>query len=891
MEARDHAAPTLEHDRELFDRMALSAELSARAMAQPRDEMGRFTKASGDSAENLDRFNSGLRHLRVNLHGANVDLSRFRGGLSAVNDQFGAMNAKAGQASGALRLFSLITTGLAAGSGPLAGLMALGIPAVFGGIGLAAHMMGNSIAQAQAQGRQLTTMQRAALPVVQMLNKAYGQLNPVLHQSGIYLLGVVKSLGPSIQQAVTALGPMITVLAHGLGGFLQGFIRPLAQAMHSMMPVVQAFANGFAGFGAALGKMLSQINFQAAAQGLSLLFKGINAILPAFTQLLNALMPIGNLILSVAVPAMSQLLHALMPVAMVLLHTLGPAFVQLVTTVAGAFIPVLQQLAPYIAPVAHWIAVLVQTFGQMLAAMAPLLPPLMQVLAAFSQLDAPIEAIASLFVTLANALKPIIALFAQIIGYVTGWLDQAFTEFANAVQPLIPLIGQVVQLFGGLFLSALQAILPALLPLIPPLMQLAQVLFSTLAKVLVELSPVITQIAKIVTTFLVQGLIELMRVIQPLLPVLGRVALMLGRMLLQALRAILPALLPLIPPLGQLASAVLQLLLQVLTALQPLWGQLIKAFVQLLPALIQLVPPLTQLIIALTPLIVLVAKLAADIAGPLLGALAHTIVLLVKLAALIIGGVAKAITWLVRNVPRIPEVFVKAWHAVTRAVGDALSTIDRALTSWGRDIVNFFRGAGSWLVNAGRDILGGMVHGFSDAWHTVTKWLRHIGDTITGWFGSAGTWLYNVGIDLIGGLWQGITSTLTWLWNKLKDFAGSVVHHIMHFFHIGSPSKLMADLVGLPLVQGIAKGIGDNKHLVHQAMQALQPALTSTLNVGGGLVAPRPASPAAGGIHIDLRGAQVMSDRDVDQLVNKIGRAVSTRILPQAGVFATGGPL
>jgi hypothetical protein len=37
-------------------------------------------------------------------------------------------------------------------------------------------------------------------------------------------------------------------------------------------------------------------------------------------------------------------------------------------------------------------------------------------------------------------------------------------------------------------------------------------------------------------------------------------------------------------------------------------------------------------------------------------------------------------------------------------------------------------------------------------------------------------------------------------------------------------------------------------------------------------------------ITLGLRGTQVMNERDVDNLVGKIGRAVSTRILPAGGV-------
>lgn len=758
--------------------MAASAELSARAMAQPRDELGRFASATKDGSDDVSRFGSALDKVRGKLRGTSVDLDGFRSGLKKANDQ-------GGELAGKIRLIALAATAL---SGPMLGFLALGVPAMFAGIGLAAHAMGNSIAQAQAQGQQLTTMQRAALPVVQMLNKAYGQLNPVLHSTGIQLLGVIKGLGPSIQQAVSALAPMIQVMGAGLGQFLKNLIPPLAAALHSALPVVQALASGLAFLGGALGHAFAAIDFKAAAQGLSQLFTLIGGLLPILVQLLNALAPIGNMVLSVLVPAV----------------------LQLVSTVASALQPVLAGLAPVMKPIAETVAALAQTFGILIQAVAPLIAPILSIFGAFNQLDTPLESIAGLFAQLITALKPVIGLIAQIANFVAGFLNKAISEWVQVARPLIPIIGQIAMLLGNMFFTALKQILPALLPLIPPL--------------------------------------------------------------------------------GQLASAILQMLLQVLIALQPVWTQLIAAFLKILPAVIALVPPLTQLVIALTPLIVLVAKLAADLAGPLLGSLANVIVFFAKLAAGIIGGVAKAITWLVTNVPKIPQVFSKAWDAVKKAVGDALSAIDSTFTRWGRDILTFFTGAGSWLLNIGKDIVGGLARGIGDAITSVWNFFRNLGTYIWQQVGNGGDFLYQVGKNIITGLWNGIADGASWLWGQIKNIGHDIVNVFKSALSIFSPSRVMADEIGAMIPAGIAKGILDNAHLISNAAKQTAKVTVGADWTGNGLTVPRPIA-GGGGINIDLRGSQVMSDRDMDQLVNKIGRAVSTRILPQAGVFATGGSL
>jgi hypothetical protein len=54
---------------------------------------------------------------------------------------------------------------------------------------------------------------------------------------------------------------------------------------------------------------------------------------------------------------------------------------------------------------------------------------------------------------------------------------------------------------------------------------------------------------------------------------------------------------------------------------------------------------------------------------------------------------------------------------------------------------------------------------------------------------------------------------------------------------------------------------------------------TSLSALGGGV-----AGGGGGVIHIDIHDNHVMSQKDMDDLVNKVGHAVATRILPSAGV-------
>ena len=53
-----------------------------------------------------------------------------------------------------------------------------------------------------------------------------------------------------------------------------------------------------------------------------------------------------------------------------------------------------------------------------------------------------------------------------------------------------------------------------------------------------------------------------------------------------------------------------------------------------------------------------------------------------------------------------------------------------------------------------------------------------------------------VGSQLVHGLFNGISNAATWLYEKVKGWASSVVGWIKDFFGIHSPSKVFADEVG-----------------------------------------------------------------------------------------------
>lgn len=66
--------------------------------------------------------------------------------------------------------------------------------------------------------------------------------------------------------------------------------------------------------------------------------------------------------------------------------------------------------------------------------------------------------------------------------------------------------------------------------------------------------------------------------------------------------------------------------------------------------------------------------------------------------------------------------------------------------------------------------------------------------------------MLSIGGDIVRGIWNGISGAASWLWDQISGFCSNIVSNIANFFHIGSPSKLMADEIGKWLPPGIAVG-------------------------------------------------------------------------------------
>jgi phage-related protein len=302
-----------------------------------------------------------------------------------------------------------------------------------------------------------------------------------------------SNLAPAFQPAVRALMDVVSVGSTFLPRLTENFaggIQSISGRIHEMAAngELEAFFQRALDTISQLGRIAGNVGgiisgiFNAAKSGGAGFLDNLEAITESMSRFVNSAR--GQEAISGFFQAMRTIMAALMPViqqvAVVLGTTLAPIIANIAATILPALLPLLQ------------------AFGRLLAAAAPLI-------------DVLAETLAVLFA----AFAPVLDIFAQALQDVMPQLLPAIMAIGEALVELITAAAPLVPLFAQL--------LVALLPILPPIIQLAASLLPILVAVITALMPVIQ---------------ALVGAFQITLPIFAAVAQVIGAVLLPPIRLI-----------------------------------------------------------------------------------------------------------------------------------------------------------------------------------------------------------------------------------------------------------------------------------------------------------------------------------------------------------------
>lgn len=200
------------------------------------------------------------------------------------------------------------------------------------------------------------------------------------------------------------------------------------------------------------------------------------------------------------------------------------------------------------------------------------------------------------------------------------------------------------------------------------------------------------------------------------------------------------------------------------------------------------------------------------------------------------------------------------------------------------------------IMNTIAVILDVITGHWGKAWKDLKKLASQaMSDAVNGIKAAASgfaTLLWDAGANIIKGLIGGMKSMI----NGVKDTIGGIANTIRNHLPF-SPAKEgplsgsgSPELGGQKIVKMISQGLVSGVPMATAAMRQVTGVLSGQMTSAGARVSAgslRTLAASAGGggnvYYFDLRGSQVMSDRDMDNLVNKIGNRVATRTLPAGG--------
>ena len=238
----------------------------------------------------------------------------------------------------------------------------------------------------------------------------------------------------------------------------------------------------------------------------------------------------------------------------------------------------------------------------------------------------------------------------------------------------------------------------------------------------------------------------------------------------------------------------------------------------------------------------------------------------------ITGPVGLLVTTVAGHWSTIKDSASKAWGLIQSAASAAWGAIRTVIAKlWGL-IVDAFRLSPVGIVAAH---WAQIREGVSSAWGTITSKVKGLWNGIIDFFRSTTSAFTGIGSAIVSGIRQGISNAWGAFESWFKGMIGSPVKWAKDVLHIGSPSRVFADIGGF-VAEGLALGMSDGQGIVRRASEGLAGATIPSFGAAGGSRAAgggRVVQIAAGAVQVSLSVGDAAS-------VPQIAGAVRSTVAP-----------
>lgn len=607
-------------------------------------------------------------------------------------------------------------------------------------------------------------------------------------KQGDQLTSVLKTVGDSAQisgRDFTEMGSIFSKVA--ASNKLQG--EQVNQILDSGIPILQFLAKHYGITAEEAQKMVSsgkvdfenfaaamQENLGGAAQSAGTTFKGAMAnVKAAFSRLgEKAMTPVLN--------GLRDIFNAAIPLVDAVTSKLTPVFEQWGDLVSNTIAPKIVDAFGKITEVlsgdsfsgfSSGILAAIPIVGSLVAAVGGtgLLGTISKLLTDIPLVGPALGGLANESSLLGSALKLLGGPVGIVLSLIAGLV---------AISPqLQQTLAQVAETVGSALMGAVSTLAPVLQDIFdkctsaaseifPVLVECMSQIFETIGTVIAQLAPVAAEI------------------LQPLLDCISQLI----EPLTNILTVILPPLTSLLDGLIILVGSVLSFIGQLFAGIESLLLPIITAVIQGVSDLLtQCSPWLDQLGLTFETVMAVVGDVL-EVAGGYLNQF-------LTVAGAVIAGVVQ---WIVGTLQ-------PTFAAMAPFISGIVSAVNQVITSIGQivqGVVGLVQGiiSGNWsqawsscqqIASGAVGALGGILNGIYNAAMAAVS--------------GAGTWLWNAGSQIIAGLWNGISGAIGGLYSNIKNALSGLVDEAMSALGIHSPSRVFRDKVGKFIPSGIGVGI------------------------------------------------------------------------------------
>lgn len=449
---------------------------------------------------------------------------------------------------------------------------------------------------------------------------------------------------------------------------------------------------------------------------------------------------------------------------------------------------------------------------------------------------------------LAAALGPIGEMFANLAPSISGALAGLGSTAGALLGGIADALNQPA--VGAGLEAAVSGIAVGIQGILPSLPALGEA-FGTLMSVVGQLASVIGPVLGAAFSVLGPVITSLGTALQPVIAALGPV-------LVQAISALAPAAAALAAAFMPLISTVLPVLMPLISSLVPVIGQIAAAFAPLIGAVLPVLNALLQalspifaaiapIVSALIPVIVQIATVVSQVLvvafqaiTPIITAVISAVVPIIQSLATIISGVVNVISGvLTGNFSQAwqgaQQIVSGVWGVITGVINGARSIIAAVLVGIVSNVQNMASGIGSGISNA-------------------VSFFTSLPGRIAGALAGAGSWLVDVGRNIIEGLISGLRSMGSSILNAVTGPIKDAISGAKSLLGIHSPSRVFRDEIGKQMVAGYVLGITANQSAARAAVDDLvgymPPAAVPTSSYAVDGTAAESAAP--GGVNVPI---------------------------------------